>query len=146
VLTFWEVVTAFATYASVPGLFGLWTFQRLRSRSRNRRGVCAVCATPWSPRSSGERYLIHGRLVCEACGVRARRRMPWHLGVLAAATAIGTGVALAAADVALHALLPPASVLLVTAGALRWMKGANRRARRRIARSVLAVSDPGGGP
>lgn len=131
-LTFWGVVTALTMYGGLPAVAGLWMFERRRSRRRNRSGRCASCGISWTSVPADDPYLIHGRLVCEPCGVRARRRMPWRFGALAAAVAVGSGIALAAAESAM-ALVPVGSTLAVTLGAVQLMKLANRTARRRIA-------------
>ena len=65
------------------GALATWVADRRRSRRRNRSGRCATCDTTWASSSIQEAYLIHGRLVCEACAAKARRRMPWELGAVA---------------------------------------------------------------
>ena len=59
--------------------------------------------------------------------------MPWHLGALAAATAMGGGLALAGAEAAVMALVPVGATLAMTLEAVQVMKLANRTAQRRIA-------------
>lgn len=60
--------------------------------------------------------------------------MRWHFGILAVGAAFGsTGLAVAGADIAIVALLPAASVVVITVGAVQLMKLANRNAQRRIA-------------
>jgi hypothetical protein len=76
-------------------------FERWRSVRRNRRGDCAACGTAWRSTTCSDPYLIDGRLVCEDCAMKARRRMLLHFGILALAAAVGTGLAVAGADVAL---------------------------------------------
>ena len=121
---------AAAALASVPIA---WMLERRRSRRRNRKGECAACGVPWAATPSGDPYLIHGRLVCEECAEKARRRMPWHFGILAAAAAIGTGIAVAGADLAVMILVPAGSTIVMTLAAVQLMKLANRNAQRRIA-------------
>lgn len=133
-LTFWGVVTALTFYGGLPVVGGLWGFERWRSGRRNRNGECASCGGAWTSIPSEDRFLIHGRLVCEACADRARRRMPWHFGVLALAAATGTLLALAGAEVVAMALLPAGSAMVMTLGAVQLMKLANRKVQRRIAR------------
>jgi hypothetical protein len=132
-LTFWGVVSALTFFGGVPTVGGLWMFERWRSRRRNRGGECAACGTSWRSTPSGDPYLIHGRLVCEDCGAKARRRMPWHFGALGLAVAIGTGVAVAGAGLAATITLPVGSTVVGILVAVQLMKFANRSAQRRIA-------------
>jgi hypothetical protein len=132
-LTFWGVVTALTVYGGIPTVGGLWMFESRRARRRNQRGECAACGNAWSATSSVEPYLIHGRLVCEACAAKARRRMPWHFGIIGVSAALATGLSIAGAEVALMILLPAASTLVLTVGTVQVMKLANRVAQRRIA-------------
>jgi hypothetical protein len=133
-LTFWGIVTAATVFGGIPTVGGLWMFERWRSGRRNRSGDCASCGTSWSSTSSGEPYLIHGRLVCEDCAEIARRRMPWHFAVIAgAAAAAGLGVAIGEGSLAMALLIPVGSTLAMTLGAVQLMKLANRNAQRRIA-------------
>ena len=132
-LTFWGVVTALTVFGGIPTVSGLWMFERWRSRRRNRSGECAACGTSWHSTPSGEPYLIHGRLVCQDCADTARRRMPWHFGVLGLASAIATAGVVADAGLAMIILLPAASTVAMTLGAVQLMKLANRKAQRRIA-------------
>ena len=71
-------------------------FDRRRARLRNEQGECGACGVLWAETPSGDPYLIHGRLVCEECAEKAKRRMPWHFAILAAAAATATGIALQA--------------------------------------------------
>jgi hypothetical protein len=60
--------------------------------------------------------------------------MPWHFGVLGlAAGTAAAGVALAEGGLATLILLPVASTVAMTLGAVHLMKAANRTAQRRIA-------------
>ena len=121
------------TAAALGSVAIAWMFERRRSRRRNKQGECAACGVPWAATPSGDPYLIHGRLVCEECAEKAKRRMPWHFGILAAAAAIGTGLAVAGADLAVMILLPAGSTIVMTIGAVQLMRLANRNAQRRIA-------------
>lgn len=132
-VSLWGVLVALMIYGTVPAAGGLWLFEKWRSRRRNRRGQCATCGTEWTSASVDERFLIHGRLVCTECGERARRRMPWHFGLLGLGAAAATGIAIAGADTAALILFPPAMLIVTTLGAVQLMKVANRRAQRRIA-------------
>lgn len=133
-LTFWGIVTALTVVGGVPTVGGLWLFERRRSRRRNRAGECAACGTPWEATPSGDPYLIQGRLVCEACAEKARRRMPWHFALIASFAAFAGLVAgIANGGLALIILLPIGTTGAMTLGAVQLMKWANRRAQRRIA-------------
>jgi hypothetical protein len=60
--------------------------------------------------------------------------MPWHLATIGAAAAVGTAIAaVSSGSPTVMALMPASSAILMTAGAVQWMKLANRRAQRRIA-------------
>jgi hypothetical protein len=132
-LTFWGVVTMATVFGGIPTVSGLWLFERWRSRRRNRKGECAVCGTFWSLTKSGDPFLIHGRLVCEGCGEKARRRLPWHLGFLGLAAGIATAGAVSGAGLAAIIFLPAGATVAMTVGAIQLMKHANRNAQRRIA-------------
>ena len=137
------------TVAASAGAVVAWIADQRRSRHRNGRGECGACGRSWV--ESGESYLIHGRLVCEECARKAKRRMPWELGALAGwaglIAAIGAGNVLAG-NLAGAALLIVAPTILVPLGAVQLMKLANRRAQRRIAAGEfpgLGASDAEGG-
>lgn len=133
-VTFWGVIAALTAFGGIPTVGGLWLFERRRSRARNRTGKCAACGVPWDSTSSGEPFLIHGRLVCEECAATARRRLPWHMAILAlAAGGAGLGVGLSAGGLSMAILWPVGSTLAMTLGAVQLMKYANRKAQRRIA-------------
>ena len=117
-LTFWGVVTAITVSGGIPMVSGLWLFERWRSRRRNRGGECAACGTSWHSTPSGEPYLIHGRLVCQDCAETARRRMPWHFGILGLAAAGATAAIVSDAGLAMLILLPAASTVAMTLGAV----------------------------
>jgi len=109
-----------------------WVVDRRRCRRRNEQGECGACGISWAETSSGDPYLIHGRLVCEDCAEKAKCRMPWELGALAGWVALATGFTLADEGLALL-LLIPAAMGIATLGAVQLMKLANRNAQRRIA-------------
>lgn len=132
--TFWGIVVATTVYGGIPVVGGLWMFERWRSARRNRRGSCATCGTSWRSTETGEPYLIHGRLVCEECADVARRRMPWHFGIIAGATAAAAlGIAWNEGGFVPGILFPVGTTLAATLGAVQLMKLANRDAQRRIA-------------
>ena len=127
------VLTAVAGAGAVVA----WTIDRLRCRRRNEQGECGACGVSWGETSSGDPYLIHGRLVCENCADKARRRMPWELGALAVWVALATGFTLADEGLAML-LFIPAGMAVATLSAVQLMKLANRNAQRRIAAGEFA--------
>ena len=132
-LTLWGIITAATVGGGLPTIGGLWMFERWRARKRNRSGQCAACGSPWGSSPSGEGYLIHGRLVCQPCAEAARRRLPWHFGILGIATAVATGGILLSGAATVMTLLPIGAAVMMTAGAVQAMKLANRNAQYRIA-------------
>lgn len=114
-----------------------WMVDRRRCRRRNEQGECGACGVSWAETSSGDPYLIHGRLVCEDCAEKAKRRMPWEIGALAGWVALAAGFTLADEGVALL-LVIPAAMGIATLGAVQLMKLANRHAQRRIAAGEFA--------
>jgi hypothetical protein len=130
------VLTALAAGSAVAA----WMVDRRRCRRRNERGECGACGVSWAETSSGDAYLIHGRLVCEDCARKAKRRMPWELAALAGWVALATGVTLADEGLALLVFIP-AGMGIATLGAVQLMKLANRDAQRRIAAGELTGFD-----
>lgn len=129
------------TAIASAGAVATWVWDRRRGRVRNTEGSCAACGLPW-PTAAGETYLIHGRLVCQACANRAKRRLPWELAALAgwaalvagsAVVGLSTESALTGMELLVMALVLPASTILGPLGVVRLMKLANRRAQQRIA-------------
>jgi hypothetical protein len=111
-----------------------WVADQRQGRRRNARGACGACGRPWHEAPSGEPYLIHGRLVCEECAQRARRRMPWEFGALATFTAIAAGSSIMVErSVVVVVLFVVGATSAMTLGAVQLMKLANRDAQRRIA-------------
>jgi hypothetical protein len=142
-------VLVLALTVATGGAVVAWIADRRRSRNRNGRAACGACGSSWL--ESGESYLIHGRLVCEECARKAKRKMPWELGALAgwAALIAAIGVSnLLSGNLAGAALLIVAPTILVPIGTVQLMKLANRRAQRRIAAGEfpgLDASDAEGG-
>lgn len=122
--------------AAVAGAAALaaWVADRRRARRRNRSGQCATCGTSWAESASQDRYLIHGRLVCEACAAKARRRLPWELGAIAAFSVVALASAVAAQGPTAIVLASAGGTAGMLVGAVQLMKLANRTAQRRIAR------------
>lgn len=119
--------------AAGASAFAAWLVDRRRSLRRNRSGECAACATPWAKTPSGDPYLIHGRLICEACAEKAKRRMPWQLAAIGGFAAVASGYAMAGHGVTAIAAISAGSTVAMTVGAVQLMKLANRSAQRRIA-------------
>ena len=115
------------------GALGTWMADRYRSRRRNSSGRCATCGAAWEGAALEGAYLIHGRLVCEACAQSARKRMPWQLGAIAAFTLVAVGSTTAAQGPMAVALSSALGVAGMLVGSVQLMKLANRRAQRRIA-------------
>ena len=113
-----------------------WLVDQRRCRRRNEQGECGACGVSWAETPSGDPYLIHGRLVCEDCAEKAKRRMPWELGALAGWAALLTGLAvttLATGSAKDAAFFIAGSMGVVVLGTVQLMKLANRNAQRRIA-------------
>ena len=125
------LVLALSAVAGVSAV-AAWIVDRRRCRRRNEQGACGACGISWAETSSGDPYLIHGRLVCETCAEKAKRRMPWELGALAGWVAVAVGATLADQGLALL-LVIPATMGVAIVGAVQLMKLANRNAQRRIA-------------
>lgn len=115
------------------GALGTWMADRRRSRRRNASGRCATCGAVWEGGGLDGAFLIHGRLVCQACAEKARRRMPWQLGAVAAFTLIAVASTTAAQGPVAVALFSAFGVAGMLIGSVQIMKLANRRAQRRIA-------------
>ncbi len=114
------------------GAVAAWLMDRRRGRRRNEAGACGACGASWADSPSGERYLIHGRLVCEDCAEQAKRRMPWEIGALAGWVGLVTGIVLAGEGMALLVFIP-AGMGVAIVGAVQLMKLANWNAQKRIA-------------
>lgn len=110
---------------------GWWMDQR-KGRDRNERGACGVCGDPWTGDASSGPFLMHGRLVCGACASRAKRSVGLQFAFLAAASVTASGLILAASGLVGFVAFPLVSGALMTVGAVRAMKSANRTAQWRI--------------
>ena len=115
------------------GALATWVVDRRRSRQRNRAGRCATCGITWESSNLQDAYLIHGRLVCEACAAKARKRMPWQLGAVAVFSMVALASATAAQGATAVVLFSGFGTAGMLIGAVQLMKLANRRAQRRIA-------------
>ncbi|MDX1646918.1 MAG: hypothetical protein R3304_07225 [Longimicrobiales bacterium] len=110
-----------------------WLKERRRARRRNLRGACAACGSAWSEVGPEDPYLIHGRLVCDGCAARARRRMPWQFGALTGAAVFASGMIAVGEGLVAEILFPAVTTLAMTLAVVHRMKSANRKAARRIA-------------
>ncbi|NNM04547.1 MAG: hypothetical protein HKO65_05540 [Gemmatimonadetes bacterium] len=128
----WLILTV-AGFAAVPGMALAWVTGRWQSRRRNASGACASCGHNWAEVESDERFLIHGRLVCEGCAMRARKRLGWQFAFLSGWTLFAVVMILVMEGVDLLALMPPTTVAAMALGAVGLMKLANRRAQQEIA-------------
>jgi hypothetical protein len=122
-----------AAAAAGATAWATWMVDRRKCRRRNQRGACAACGLTWEETRSENPYLIHGRLVCETCAEREKRRLVWHFLTLVAAMCVASGFIFVVKGAALEGLFPVGSTILMTVGATRSMKRANREAQRRIA-------------
>lgn len=115
------------------GALATWVVDRRRSLNRNRAGRCAGCGTAWASLTSQEPYLIHGRLVCEDCAAKAKKRVPWQLGAVGMFTFIAVAWATASQGATAVALFSGLGTAGMLTAAVQVMKLANRSAQRRIA-------------
>lgn len=123
-------------------LISFAVFRASRSARRNREGRCGNCGGPlYAPGALAGPSLLQGHLICEPCAARERRSL--RRGLIAAVT-ISALTVLALAAVAVwapsqlgsHPWIPAAAASLeypaLFAGAIAWMKRANRRAAHRL--------------
>jgi hypothetical protein len=120
-----------AAVAGATATAGWWMDQR-RGRRRNERGACGLCGRAWTDAASSGPFLLHGRLVCDQCARRSRRRVGLQFAFLAAASATASGLILASSGLGAFVAFPLVSAALMTVGAVRTMKSANRAAQWRI--------------
>ena len=130
---------AMGALAAIPAsMISLATFRSWRSTRRNRSELCGDCGGAlYVPQTFAGPSLVQGKLVCEKCAEKQRRKLKRAL----VTAALWTGGVMA--STALVAIASPASLgrlpWLVVAGvaveytaifggALAWMKRANRRA------------------
>lgn len=129
-------------FALPVSLTSFAVFQASRSARRNRENRCGNCDGPlYAPGALAGPSLIQGHLICEPCAAKERRRL--RRGLIAAVT-ISTVTVLGLAAVAVwapsqlgsHPWIPVAAASLeypaLFAGAIAWMKRANRRAAHRL--------------
>lgn len=132
-----------ATIAGLPvGMISLELFRASRSDRRNREDRCGKCGGPlYAPGVAAGPSLVQGHLVCEPCAARERRGLTRSL--IAAGSITGsTVVALAAValwaplQLGSHPWVPVVATAVmypaIFAGAVAWMKRANRRAAERL--------------
>lgn len=145
------------TIAALPvGLISFELVRAARSSRRNREDRCGNCGrTLYAPGAAAGPSLVQGHLVCEPCARNERRRL---IRSLIAAVGIIGSTALGLAAVAIWSPSQlgshPWTPLLATvvtypplfAGALVWMKRANRRTAQRLGLqaqpSLIATNDP----
>ena len=131
------------TIAALPiGMISFELARTARSSRRNSEERCGNCGGPvYAPNAKGGPSLVQGHLVCEPCATKARRTLTKSL---IAAVAITGATALGLAAVAVwspsqlgsHPWTPVLATVLgypaLFAGALVWMKRANRRTAQRL--------------
>lgn len=125
------VAMLIAAVAGATATAGWWMDQR-RGRRRNERGACGVCGRAWTGDSSAGPFLMHGRLVCGHCASRAKRRVGLQFALLATASATASGLIVASSGLVAFVAFPLVSTGLMTVGAVRAMKSANRAAQWKI--------------
>jgi len=140
------------TIAALPvGMISFALFRASRSSRRNREERCGRCGGPlYAPNAAAGPSLIEGHLVCEPCASKRRRALTRSL--IAAVSITGSTVlALAAvavwapAELGSHPWVPAIATALtyppIFAGALAWMKRANRNAAQRLGLHPLPALD-----
>jgi hypothetical protein len=145
------------TIAALPiGMIGFALVRAARSSRRNREGRCGNCGgSLYAPDAMVGPSLVQGHLVCGPCATKERRSL---IRSLIAAAGITGSTALGLAAVALwsptqlgsHPWTPVLATVLgypaLFAGAVVWMKRANRRTAQRLGLqpqpSVSATNDP----
>lgn len=132
-----------ATIAALPvGLISFELVRAARSSRRNREERCGNCGGPvYAPNARVGPSLLQGHLVCEPCATKERRAF---IRSLIAAVGITGSTALGLAAVAVwspsqlgsHPWTPVLATVLgypaLFAGAVVWMKRANRRTAERL--------------
>jgi hypothetical protein len=124
------------------GLVSLAVSRTARSARRNREERCGTCGGPlYASRAWAGPSLLEGHLICEPCAAKQWRGL--RRSLLAAATITGVavlalaGVAIwAPSELGLHPWIPVIATVItypaMFAGAVAWMKRANRRAAVRL--------------
>ncbi|MFN8582668.1 MAG: hypothetical protein U0163_17040 [Gemmatimonadaceae bacterium] len=135
---------ALMAIAALPvGLISFEVFRASRSARRNREERCGNCGGPlYAPGAMAGPSLLQGHLVCEPCAAKERRDLKRSL-VAAGGITASTVLALAAvaiwapSQLGAHPWIPAIATALeypvLFAGAVAWMKRANRRAAERLA-------------
>jgi hypothetical protein len=113
-----------------------------RSARRNREDRCGNCDGPlYAPGTLAGPSLLQGHLICEPCAAKERRSLRRSLiaaGTISAVTVLGlAAVAVwAPSQLGSHPWIPVVATILeypaLFAGAIAWMKRANRRAAQRL--------------
>lgn len=120
-------IMVIAAVTGVTAAAGWWADRR-RAKRRNAGGACGSCGDAWGADRTLERYWIHGRLVCEACATRAKRRLPVHFAVLGVAGAFATTATALSGGMTAFALVPLVTAVALPVWAVKGMKQANRKA------------------
>lgn len=128
-----------ATLAALPAALVAFALVRgARSTRRNRAGRCGNCGGPlYAPDAVAGPSLVQGHLVCDPCATRERRSLVRSLIAAVGITAV-TAIGLAAtaiwypSELGSHPWTPVLATVfgypVLFAGAVAWMKRANRRA------------------
>ena len=131
------------TIVALPlAMIGFALVRAARSSRRNREDRCGNCGGPlYAPDAKVGPSLLQGHLVCEPCATKAHRSLTRSL-IAAVGITASTVLGLAAvavwapAQLGFHPWIPVLATVLgyppIFAGALVWMKRANRRAAQRL--------------
>lgn len=133
----------FGTIVTLPvTLISLAAHRTARSVRRNQDERCGACGGPlYASRAWAGPSLLEGRLICEPCAAKQRRGVRRSLVAAVAITGVAVlglaGVAIwAPSELGSHPWIPVIATVItypaVFAGAIAWMKRANRRAALRL--------------
>ena len=128
-----------STIVTLPvSLISLAVYRTARSARRNREERCGRCGGPlYASRAWAGPSLLEGHLICEPCAAKQRHGLRRSLLAAVAITGVAvlalTGVAIGApSELGSHPWIPVIATVVtypaLFAGAVAWMKRANRRA------------------
>ena len=131
------------TIVTLPvSLISLAVSRTARSARRNQEERCGTCGGPlYASRAWAGPSLLEGHLICEPCAAKQRRGLRRSLLAAAAITGVAVlalaGVAIwAPSELGSHPWIPVIATVVtyptLFAGAVAWMKRANRRAAVRL--------------
>ena len=132
-----------STIVTLPvSLISLAVYRTARSARRNHEERCGTCGGPlYASRAWAGPSLLEGHLICEPCAAKQRRGLRRSLLAAVAITGVAVlalaGVAIwAPSELGSHPWIPVIATVVtyptLFAGAVAWMKRANRRAELRL--------------